>query len=199
MRKNVIFSLILAVCVVVLSFACVKTDAVANNETVVKGDKVVTVANNENLNNPVLETRFLNMLNHNFVYGYDFYDDNALVENSTLALLNLAEDSYIAENYVKDYIFNMYGKIFESFESDKEGFIYIAPRGYSTYTHKIISVTNNGDGSFTVVTDVTISYEDNTEETLKAETLFIEAEDSAFGYNILYSDIVEEIIDSAEC
>jgi hypothetical protein len=199
MRKNIIFSLILAVCVVVLSFACVKTDAVANNETVVKADKVVTVANNANLNNPVLEARFLNMLNHNFVYGCDFYDDNALVENSTLALLDLAEDSYIAENYVKDYIFNMYGKIFESLESDKAGFVYIAPRGYSTYAHKIASVTDNGDGSFTVVTDVTISYEDNTEETLKAETLFIEAEDSAFGYNILYSDIVEEIIDSAEC
>ena len=122
-----------------------------------------------------------------------------MVENSTLALLDLAEDSYIAENYLKDYIFNMYGKIYDSFESDKSGFVYIAPRGYSTYTHKISTVTDNGDGSFTVVTDVTISYEDNTEETLKAETLFIEAEDSAFGYNMLYSDIFEEIVDSAEC
>ncbi len=198
MRKKITFSLILAVCVVVLSFACVKTEASQSGQPN-KTDKVITVANNDAESNPVLEARFLNMLNHSFVYNEDFYNDNALVDNSVLALLDLSEDSYIAEDYVKDYIFNMYGKIFDNIESDKEGYVYIIPRGYSTYTHKIATVTDNKDGSYTVITDVTISYEDDTEETLKAETVFLQAEDSAFGFNIMYSNIVEEVVDTAEC
>jgi hypothetical protein len=196
MRKNVVFSLLLAVCVVVLSFACVKTDASVTDERTIRPEKVITVAKNESVENPVLEARFLNMLNHNFVYNDDFYDDNALVDNSILALLDVADGSYVADSYVKDYIFNMYGKIYEGSE---EGVTYIVPRGYSLYSHEMVSVTDNNDGSFIVVTNVTISYEDGTEETLKAQTLFLEASDSAFGYNIMYSDIMEENIASSDC
>lgn len=199
MRKNVILSLILTVCVVVLSFASVKTDVIHSTDVSNKIDKVLTVAKNENSKNPVLETRFLNMLNHNFVYNDDFYSDSALIENSLLALLDVAEDSYVAEQYVKDYAFNMYGKIYDDFETDKEGYVYIAPRGYTIYKHEIVSVTDNKDGSFTVVTDVICDYEDGSVETLKAETLFLEADDSAFGYNILYSDIIEEVVVSTDC
>lgn len=199
MRKNIIFSLILAVCVVILSFACVKTDATVKTNPKARESKVLTVAQTPESENPVLEARFLNMLNHNFVYNNDFYDDEALVQNSVLALLDMAEDSYIAETYVKDYIFNMYGKIYEGFESDKEGYLYVLPRGYSLYNHEIVKVTDNLDGSYTVITNVTISYEEGDTETLECETLFIEAEDSAFGYNMLYSDIAEEIVNASEC
>ena len=79
MRKKITFSLILAVCVVVLSFACVKTEASQSGQPA-KTDKVITVANSDAESNPVLEARFLNMLNHNFVYNEEFYDDNGDAE-----------------------------------------------------------------------------------------------------------------------
>ncbi len=204
MRKNVIFSLLLTVCVVVLSFACVKPEAADNSLLESTGAAVITVSKN-NSTDKALETRFLNMLNHNFVYNEDFYDDSVLVNNSVLAVLDLAEDSYIAEDYLKDYVFNMYGKIYKDFSflgedfTEKEGYVYILPRGYNEYSHKIVSVTDNNDGSYTVISDVEISYEDGSVETLVCETVFLENTESAFGYNIMYSDIIEEAVSGVDC
>ncbi len=202
MRKNVIFSLLLTVCVIVLSFACVKTDGVSVTDTRAHRTKVITVSKNE-VQNEVLNTRFENMLNHNFVYNNDFYDDSVLVNNSVLALLDLSEDSYIKEAYLKDYVFNMYGKIYNDFsflgEAEKQGYVYIIPRGYSIYTHEIISVTDNKDGSYTVQSMVEISYEDGSVEMLNCETVFLENAESAFGYNIMYSDIIEDMVSGIDC
>ncbi len=205
MRKSVMISIIATVCVVVLSFACVKTDVVVKAEEGAKEDKVLTVSQNETVDNKVLEARFLNMLNHNFVYDGAFYDDSALVNASMLALLDLAQDSFLDRSYLSDYIFNMYGKIYDDFDflgedlPKKDGFVYIIPRGYEVYTHEIVSITSNQDGSYTVVSSVEISYEDGTVEILEAETLFLEAEDSAFGYNMLYSEITNGLSDAAQC
>ena len=58
------------------------------------------------------ETRFLNMLNHNFVYDDDFDDIDTIVNNSVLALLDLRDsenEDYIKQIYVKDFVNNMYG------------------------------------------------------------------------------------------
>ncbi|MBR6533577.1 MAG: hypothetical protein IKT44_04045 [Clostridia bacterium] len=202
MRKNVIFSLLLTVCVIVLSFACVKTDGVSVNDSKKQNTEVITVSKNEN-QNEALNTRFENMLNHNFVYNNDFYDDSTLANNSVLALLDLSEDSYIGETYLKDYVFNMYGKIYNDFtflgETEKEGFVYILPRGYNIYTHQIVTVVNNADGSYTVLSEVEISYEDGSLEVLNCETVFLENADSAFGYNIMYSDILENISNGIDC
>ncbi len=202
MRKNLIFSLILTVCVIVLSFACVKPAAHEANSQKTVNNGVVTVAKSEK-EDKVLETRFLNMLNRNFVYNDDFYNDAALVDNSVLALLDLAQDGYVDETYVKDYIFNMYGKIYDDFsflgENEKEGYVYIVPRGYSIYTHQIQTVTANEDGSFTVVSLVEVSYEDGSLETLTCETLFLANEESAFGYNIMYSEILETVSNGIDC
>ena len=202
MRKNVIFSLLLTVCVVVLSFACVKTDGVSVTDAREHKAEVITVSKTD-VHNDALNTRFENMLNHSFVYNEDFYDDGELVNNSVLAVLNLAEDSFVKEAYLKDYIFNMYGKIYGDFsflgETEKEGYVYIIPRGYSIYTHEIISVTDNKDGSYTVVSDVEISYEDGSFENLNCETVFLENSESAFGYNIMYSDILENVANGIEC
>jgi len=205
MRKNVIFSLIVTVCVVVLSFACVKTENGYKTTVDNNNPQVLTVANNNTIEDKVLEARFLNMLNHNFVYNEAFYDDCKLVENSVLALLDVAEGSYVAEDYLGDYLFNMYGRCYSGFEflgevyTEKEGYVYIAPRGYSEYNHKIVSITDNNDGSFTVITDVEISNMDGSLELLECETVFLEAEDSAFGYNIMYSEIAEGLIGDTEC
>ena len=205
MRKNVMFSLVLTVCVIVLAFTCVKTEKVNINSADVNNSAVLTVSKNANKEDTVLETRFLNMLNHNFVYDDAFYYDDVLVENALLGLLDVAEESYVDETYLSDYIFNMYGRIYNGFDfldnslTQNEGYVYIAPRGYCVYSHKIISLTDNNDGSFTVITDVAIEDIDGSVETFECETVFLKADDSAFGYNIMYSEITEGLIGDTDC
>ncbi len=197
MRKNVIFSLVLVLCVVVLAFACAKTDAPKVQTAEIQKGDVLTVSQSTNTVDKVLETRFLNMLNHNFVYDDAFYNDSSLVEDSMLALLDNANGSFLEEAILSDYIFNMYGKKYQDFDflredsPKKQGCVYILPRGFNDYNHEIVSVADNNDGSFTVITNVEILGADNTVENLKCETLFLKADDSAFGFNILYSDIIE--------
>ena len=204
MRKNIIFSVMLTLCVVVLSFACIKTDGV--NKATVQNNKtdVLTVSQNSAVENKALEARFLNMLNHNFVYNDAFYDDSALANDSMIALLDVAENSFLDEAYLSDYIFNMYGKIYKDFSflgenlPQKEGCVYIIPRGYSEYKHSVISITDNKDGSYTVLTEVEVLGEEN-QNTMKCETLFLTADDSAFGYNIMYSEIIEVAAVEVDC
>ena len=157
-----------------------------------KEEKFETVAFDKN---KVLEKRFLNMLNHNFVYNENIYDDEALLNNSALALLNLASDGFIEEIYIKDYVFNMYGKIFDSLLEYNEGlpkydgYFYVIPRGYDLYEHSNAVITANEDGSYTVVTDVVIDYHFGEKVEAVCTTLFLPNELSQFGFNILYSDI----------
>lgn len=205
MRKKLLISVSMLLCVVMLSFANVSPKTAYNEVTPKTENEVLNVANNATVSDKVLEARFLNMLNHNFVYNDDFRSDEIMVNNSVLALLNLAEGSYIAESHVKDYIFNMYGIIMNDFSTvntefdGKDDYLYIIPRGYALYEHKINQVTANSDGSYTVVTDVVISYEDGTYESCKATTLFLANNESQFGYNILYSDIEAALAVTGDC
>ena len=195
MRKNFLVAVSLLLCVVMLSFVNTKPVVFAEETKVSKQTEIMTVANNYSVVDKALETRFLNMLNHNFVYNEDFSSDEALINNSILALLDLSVDSYIEMQYVNDYIYNMYG--IENFNygsidkelTEKAGYVYVIPRGYSLYQHKIVSVTANMDGSYTVVTDVEISMEDDSVLNERATTLFLPNGESRFGFNILYSDI----------
>lgn len=143
----------------------------------------------------VLEKRFLNMLNHNFVYNEAFYNDEALLNDSALALLDLVEDGFVKDIYLKDYVFNMYGKIYDDFSGinaatpKADGLFYIIPRGYDLYEHTIISVTENEDSSYTVVTKVIIDYHFGEKVEAVGTTIFLPNEESQFGFNILYSDL----------
>ena len=160
------------------SFAPVKSVEVKNDAVTVDVSKV-------------LEKRFLNMLNHNFVYNEAFYDDEALLNDSAIALLNLAENGFVKEVYLKDYVFNMYGKIYDDFAAyneslpKAEGCFYIIPRGYDLYEHSMVSVTENEDGSFTVMTSVIIDYHFGEKVEAVCTTLFLPNEESQFGFNIL--------------
>ncbi len=146
-------------------------------------------------NEKVLESRFLNMLNHNFVYSEAFYNDEDLVNDSALALLDLVNDGFVEEAYLKDYIFNMYGKIYDDFSEynaqapKKDGYFYIIPRGYDLYEHTIASVTENEDGSYLVITNVIIDYHFGEKVEAVSTTLFLPNEESQFGFNILFSDL----------
>lgn len=163
-----------------------------------------SVNTSESVTVSAVETRFLNVLNHNFVYNSDFENADTVVNNSILAILNLrdSEDQdYIAEDYVKNFVKDMYGieivdmSNLNSEFPHKDGYLYIVPRGYTTYTHKIVSVNQNDDGSYTVVSDITVKNHDSDAKSQKAVSLFVKNDSSAFGYNMIYCNIIENSLD----
>ncbi len=152
----------------------------------------------------VLEARFLNMLNHSFAYGEDLGSIEALVNCSVAALCNMdggAEESFMDETRVKDYLYNMYGVEVENLSSvnaefpKKDGYVYIIPRGYTVYKHTVDSVMLNEDGSYTVTTLVNIDSHDG-EENGRAVTLFVKNSDSQFGFNIISSEIIVDAFEA---
>ena len=164
----------------------------------------VSAATVEDVKENVNEARFLNMLNHNFVYNTDFDSVDAIVNDSVLALLDLRDaqnEDYIAEMYVRGFVKDMYGIEIEDMSNlnseyeQIEGFVYIIPRGYTSYEHSIVSVQENEDGSFTVVSEVAINDHDASSKTQKVVSLFVENEESSFGYNMIYSNIMVETTD----
>ena len=170
---------------------------------VTKGTQVSAAAADEikvNAN----EARFLNMLNHNFVYNADFEDADTMVNQATLALLDLSDstnEDYIADSYVKSFVKDMYGiEIADMSGLNAEfpqidGFLYVVPRGYTSYNHTIVSIEENEDGSFTVVSDAIIKGHDAAGKSQKVVSLFVKNSDSAFGYNMIYSNIIANSTD----
>lgn len=184
MRKRL--TAVAAAVLVLALFACAFIPASANK--VEKEAAPVTVN--------VEKTRFLNMLNRNYVYNSDFEDVDVIAENSIIALLDRRDSEdpdYIEESAVIGFISDMYGIELESVndnsERHKDGYVYITPRGFSVYSHEITGITENEDGTFTVISEVTVNPHDDDGYTTTAETLFVKNESSAFGYNIVYSDI----------
>lgn len=191
--------------VIAMLSACTATPAKITEN---KPEAKVELLSQKSADDIVLHSRFLNMLNHNYVYNNDFYFDDELINNSIIALLHLRDkenDSYINSAFVSDYVFNMYGKIYSDYSflntdfPQLDGFIYIVPRGYTEYEHSIVSVEKNLDGSFTVITNITYENHDGVSVTEKATTLFIENTESAFGFNILYSDITPIAKNTISC
>ncbi len=147
----------------------------------------------------VTTTRFLNMLNHNYVYDDAFNYTDDIVNNSMAALLNMrdtADEDFIAEQYVRDYVNSMYGIELVDFSAlnegfpKKDGYVFILPRGLDSYTHTLRDYRENEDGSFTVTTDVVIETHDGQTEKAIAVTLFVANKASSLGYNIVYSNIL---------
>ena len=164
----------------------------------------VSAATTDDVTTNATEARFLNMLNHNFVYNADFENADTIVNNASLALLDLRDgtnEDYLANTYVKGFVKDMYGiEIADMSEINSDypqldGFLYIIPRGYTSYNHTIVSVEENEDGSYTVVSDVVASDHDAVGKTQKAVSLFVRNNESAFGYNIIYCNIIAESTD----
>ncbi len=148
----------------------------------------------------VLEARFLNMLNHNFAYGEDLYYLESIVNRSVLALLDLKENDYLAQDFVSDYVFNMYGisdidySVINTSAPTNDGYVYITSCGYETYEHKMISATENEDGTYTVKTEVTVNTHNGESYTANCETLFAKNATSQFGFNIIDSQIISNSV-----
>ena len=195
---------LLIISVLVFSFKSAPVSNVSKNSGINAVGDVITIANNSKKGADsvkVLETRILNLLNHNFVYGDDFCDIEAIVNQSVIALLDSRsenDESFISESIVKNYIFDMYGIEINDFSEinkdfpQKEGYVYIIPRGYSVYEHEMVSVSLNEDGSYSVKTKITVSSHDGVEHTDFCESLIIENEKSALGFSIISSDIGSE-------
>ncbi len=170
----------------------------------VKDNSQVSAATPEDVKISTNEARFLNMLNHNFVYDADFENADTVVNNASLALLDLRDaenEDFINETYVKGFVKDMYGIEIADMSGvntdfpQLDGYLYIIPRGFTTYNHTIVSIEQNEDGSYTVVSDVTVSDHDVAAKTQKAVSLFVENSESAFGYNIIYCNIVADSTD----
>ena len=183
--KKKLFLLVLSLCVIVGS-ACALMPAAAEVETTKEPTKTFNIA---------LESRFTNMLNRNYSYNSDFESADIITDNSIIALLDKREEGsdYISDEIVKGFVQDMYGieiiDIHDEADMHKDGFVYITPRGFTTYKHTVTDIKENEDGSFTVFSDVIINPHDDDEIVTTAETLFVVNEDSAFGYNIIYSDL----------
>lgn len=186
MKKGILSITALAV-VLLISFTSLTVKPAAN---ATEKKPAVTVSEEK-----VLGARFLNMLNHNFVYNNEFESVYEMTACSEVALLDKAEDGYIKQSLIAGYLYNMYGVENADFAAvtkdfpQRENYVYVIPRGFSIYKHSAPVITENEDGSYTVVTDVEISSHDSDAETAKATTLFVKNENSAFGFNIISSDI----------
>ena len=189
MKKNFIISLCLVLVISALSLV------ILPEKQVVSAQQTESVSVDKA---KVLEARFLNMLNHSFVYNDAFLTIEDIVNCSMPALLELrdAEDeSFIAQNYVSEYVYDMYGiedidynTINTQFEQ-KADYVYIIPRGFTVFKHTILSVKENQDGSYTVKTKVTADAHDAEEITDICTSLIVPNKNSKFGYNIISSVI----------
>lgn len=188
MKKGILSIAALAV-VLLISFTSLTVKPAA---TATEKEPAVAVSEEK-----VLGARFLNMLNHNFVYNNEFESVYEMTACSEVALLDKADDGYIKQSLIAGYLYNMYGAENVDFAAvtkdfpQRENYVYVIPRGFSVYKHSAPVITENEDGSYTVVTDVEISSHDSDTETAKATTLFVKNENSAFGFNIISSDISE--------
>lgn len=164
----------------------------------------VSAATAQEVETDANEARFLNMLNHNYVYNADFENADAIINNASLALLDLRDTTnqdFIKDTFVKGFVKDMYGiEIADMSTINAEypkldGYLYIIPRGYTNYVHTIVSIEQNEDGSYTVVSDVKTTDHDAAAKVQKAVSLFVENSESAFGYNMIYCNIIAESTD----
>lgn len=196
--KNVI-SLILAL-IMLASFSVISANPAEIDSTASAENATVSESFDKE---KVLEARFLNMLNHSFAYDEELASVEDLVNCAVTALCvtESTDDSFIEESRVEDYLYNMYGVEVENLSSvnaeypQKDGYVYIIPRGYTVYKHSIESVRLNEDGSYTVTTSVTLDSHDGKEEG-KAVTLFVKNSNSQFGFNIISSDIIVDAFEA---
>ncbi len=191
MKKSVLLSMLLAFVLVLSGFSCLcfPTKAVADQRPATQVLKPSTPEQD------VLKTaRFENMLNHNYLYDDDFADMHTVIENSCLALLDKMEDQFISVDILFPFIENAYGisvyldDAFGVGLPKKQGAVYVAPRGFTQYTHTVINIVEN-NGTFTVTSLAVSDSHDGEPTELVCTTVFKVNDSSAFGYNIVSSTL----------
>ena len=191
MKRSVILSFLLAFVIVLSGLSCfnLQKNAVADQKPAIN---VLDFAAPEQ--DLLRAARFENMLNHNYLYDEDFADMNKVIENSCLALLDKMEDQFIETDILFPFIENAYGisvYLDESFGQGfpkKQGAVYVVPRGFTQYTHKVINIKENSE-TITVTSLAVTDAHDGEPSELVCTTVFKVNSDSAFGYNILSSSL----------
>ena len=186
MKRFVLISLFLIGCL------CMNGFIVPPTETIKDDTAPVVVAPDKE---KVFEAHIANLLNLNNVYGEDFTDNEALVNAAAINLHTYANESgFIPNEIVTAYIKDIYDIDIEINDSinvnmpKKQGYVYLIPRGYSVFTHEIISITDNGD-YLTVVSLVSVDTHDSVTTLGTATTRLSKNESASFGYNNICSDI----------
>ena len=143
----------------------------------------------------VLEARLENLLNINYIYGDDILDNEKLLNKAAISLKSLADDNgFIEQTAVTSFIKDLYDidlVITDDMNSDmpkKEGYVYLIPRGYTKYEHTITGISVE-DGVIRVTSAVKVNYHDSEATEATATTIFVENQNSRFGYNIVSSEI----------
>lgn len=138
------------------------------------------------------EARILNMLNHNCVYNDDFDFVSVMVDNSMITLLDRAdEDGYIKRDIVEGFVFNMYGITLKDYAPSfdfpqKDGHLFVIPRGLELFSHEIIKTETDGDYLY-VESTLTVEAHDGVGTEYVCYTTLRKTDRSAFGYNIISS------------
>ena len=156
----------------------------------------VTQKNDEKISE---EQIFVDMLNHNYVYGEDFDNADRVINRSANALSMYKTDSgnFIGQHYVADFVKNMYGISVVDFSGLNEGYpkkqdcVYVLPFEYTSFCHSNPKISENEDGTVSVKTEVTVTDCNGRANDYEANSVFVKCSESEFGYYILYSEISE--------
>lgn len=143
---------------------------------------------------PVLTARLQNMLDHNRVYNDDYDSTVTMIDNSVTALIDKAdEDGFIDSNIVLGFVYNMYGIDLSEYTPNpdfpqKDGCIFVVPRGLDTYEQSITNIELDGEYIYTDSV-VTVSTHEGFVYEYNCRSLFKENPASGFGYNLISSTI----------
>lgn len=185
---------LIAVCLFLTCCLCMNGFISMPEQTVKTENPVVSVVTPDA--DLVENARIENLLNRNNVYGDDFLNNEKLTNLAAVALRSYADDNgFIDEAIITAYIKDLYDidlVITDDINADmpkKAGYVYLIPRGFAMYNHDVVSVTDCND--FIVVTsNVTVYYHDGGQVTGVATTILIENNNTAYGYNIIDSNII---------
>ncbi len=191
--KNKLFVMLLILCIALVGVSVFSSPVTTLAEKEVEATPVALAEKSEASINGA---RFLNMLNHNYIYGTDFENVDVMVNGCVPALLSSREEDFISSGIVASFMNDMYGIEIVDMSAlnadfpQKEGYLYIIPKGFTSYEHSDAEVRLNEDGTFTVITKVIVTTHEGEQYEAKAVSLFVENDASAFGYNIVSSEIL---------
>lgn len=191
--------LVAFLCAVVLMASVFCTVSIPSNavaQGIADESNVNETTDDMSVESGVLAARFENMLNHNFLYNDDFLDDKTVIENSILSLLEYVENGEIDKALTLNFIANMYGRQVDpnaavyDFLPASEGKFAVIPRGYTVYSHKILSVEEI-DGGYQVISEMTVNPHDDGGYTVNVESVFVPNAGSSFGFNLIKASCLE--------
>ncbi len=194
MKRFIILSLFLVCCLCMNGFILPPV-----TENVPEVAPIMEVADSR----MVTQAKIQNLLNLNNVYGDDFTNNETLVNAAAVNLRSYAnENGFIPNEVVTAFLKDIYDIDIEITDAinvnlpQKQGYVYLIPRGYTAYTHEIISVTEEQD-FITVTSFVYIDAHDSHVAVGTATTKLIKNDTASFGYNIIASEIDYNAVSTA--